>query len=185
MKGFSCGIGLWYFYSVKLFFRLAHWPNGMFAVASGFLPVPALKGRRMNADGQAPHILVINDSPEILALKREIFEDEGFRVTTWDTSEAELDKIIQIAPDLIILDYSSETESGLLQQLSTDPRTERIPLVLCTGARRQVEEMKPDLDAMGVAVVYKPFDIEDLVQTVREGLGLASESQESLPPTYE
>lgn len=125
----------------------------------------------MNVPDQSPHILVVNDSPEILALKREIFEEEGFRVTTRMGSDMNLEEITHIAPSLIILGHSSETESALLQYLTVDSPFGHIPIVLCTGAVRQVETIKPQLDAMGVAVVYKPFDIEDLVRVVREGLG--------------
>ncbi|HEU5434055.1 MAG TPA: hypothetical protein VFU81_20465, partial [Thermomicrobiales bacterium] len=47
-----------------------------------------------------------------------------------------------------------------------DPRTAGIPLVLCTGAVREVEAWRPLLDAWGVAVVFKPFDIDHLAATI-------------------
>jgi CheY-like chemotaxis protein len=36
----------------------------------------------MSADGRQPHILVINDTQEILDLIQVLLEDEGYRVTT-------------------------------------------------------------------------------------------------------
>jgi DNA-binding response OmpR family regulator len=36
----------------------------------------------MSADGRQPHILIINDTQEILDLMQELLEDEGYRVTT-------------------------------------------------------------------------------------------------------
>ena len=139
----------------------------------------------MSSDGQAPHLLAVNDSPEILMLLREIFDDEGFHVTTRINGETDLDEISEIAPGLVILDYSSETETGLLHRLTTDPRTEAIPVILCTGAVRAIEALKPELEMLDVAVVYKPFDIEHLVRVVRERLGLGTESEESHPPAIE
>ncbi|HEV2073172.1 MAG TPA: response regulator [Thermomicrobiales bacterium] len=136
----------------------------------------------MKLDGQQPHILVVNDSPEILALKREIFEEEGFQVSTRINRDVDLDEIVRIGPNLVILDYSDEAESALLGQLRGDPRTASIPIVLCTGAIRKVEEIRPQIEAMGVRVVYKPFDIEDLVGVVREALDMDSERQETPPP---
>lgn len=136
----------------------------------------------MNSDGQSPHILVINDSREILALKREILEDEGFRVTTRITGEIHLDEIAHIEPSLVIFDYTSEIESNLLQHLTVDSSLSLIPIVLCTGAVREVTAIRPRLDAMGIAVVFKPFDIDHLVSVVRQRLGLASDREESLPP---
>ena len=41
-----------------------------------------LKDAAMSADGRQPHILVINDTQEILDLMQELLEDEGYRVTT-------------------------------------------------------------------------------------------------------
>jgi two-component system response regulator VicR len=144
--------------------------------------IHAAKGRAMKLDGQQPHILVVNDSPEILALKREIFEEEGFQVSTRINRDVDLDEIIRIGPNLVILDYSNEAESALLGQLRTHPRTASIPIVLCTGAIREIEEIRPQIEAMGVGVVYKPFDIEDLVGVVREALDMGPERQEIPPP---
>lgn len=139
----------------------------------------------MHPDGRSPHILVVNDSPEVLDLKREIFEDEGFRLTTRITHDTDLEEVVSLAPDLVIIDYSSEGESALLHQVTTNSRTAQIPVVLCTGAVRQVEAIKPELDARGVAVVYKPFDIDYLVRVVRDQLGLGVASDESVPPRAE
>lgn len=139
----------------------------------------------MNLDGQQPHILAVNDAPEILALLREIFEEEAFRVSTRFNGDINLDEITQLAPDLIILDYSSEAESNLLHHLTVDSPLGHVPIVLCTGARRQVEVVKPELDALRVAVIYKPFDIDVIVRVVRDALGLDSHPEELLPPQSE
>lgn len=135
----------------------------------------------MNFDGPPPHILAVSDSPDILALKREIFEEEGFQVTTWLHEQMSAEAMARIAPDLAILDYSSLAKSAFREHVATDPHTKRTPIVLCTGARREVEAMRSELDAMGVEVIHKPFDIEELVRVVREGLGLESDSNTSPP----
>lgn len=139
----------------------------------------------MNLDGQLRHILVVNDAPEILALMREIFEEEAFRVSTRINGDISLDEITRIAPDLIILDYNSGAESNLLHLLTADSPLDHVPIVLCTGARREVEIVKPELDTLRVAVVYKPFDIDVIVRVVREALGLDSYPEEYLPPKSE
>lgn len=139
----------------------------------------------MHLDGQAPHILAVNDALEILILFREIFEEEGFRVTTRIADDTHIEEIVQIAPDLIILNYRSEAELSLWQRLTTDHRTQSVPIVLCTGAVREIEAIKPELGVKGIAVIYKPFEIEHLVRVVRERLGLGFDAQESLPPRHE
>lgn len=44
-----------------------------------------------------------------------------------------------------------------------DRATRDIPVIVCTGAVRQVEEMQPHLAEMKVAVVLEPFDIDQLL----------------------
>ena len=127
----------------------------------------------MNADGQQPHILCINHSPEILALMKDLLEDEGFRVTTHSRLEKDLDTITQLAPDVIIIDYmwtSSDDEWVFLTMLTMSPRTRHIPLILCTAAVQQAKDLQEHLFEMGIRVVLKPFDIEHLVRVVHEAL---------------
>lgn len=140
----------------------------------------------MYADGTQPHILAVNDSPELLDLFRELFEEEGFRITTWSERDTKFDDIVQLAPDLIILDYSIGVEGVLLLQLSESSHTGHIPIVLCTGVvRSEVDAMWELLNTMGVTVVFKPFDIDHIQRVVRDALGLTLAFDESLPSSVE
>jgi CheY-like chemotaxis protein len=55
--------------------------------------------------------------------------------------------------------------------LRMDPATVDIPIVLCTGAVREVKALEEHLVAMGVTVILKPFNIDQLVDAIRERLG--------------
>jgi CheY-like chemotaxis protein len=55
----------------------------------------------MAADGRQPHILVINDTQEILDLMTEILEEEGYRVTT-SLAILNLHRVKTLAPDIIV-----------------------------------------------------------------------------------
>lgn len=61
---------------------------------------------------------------------------------------------------------SDDSGWALLQMLKMEPRTQAIPVVLCTGAVRQVEALRPHLDQTGVRVIIKPFNIADLLRAV-------------------
>ena len=120
------------------------------------------------------HILAINNEPDMLRLFAKLLEDAGYRVTTRRYAERGVDAIAEIAPDLIVLDYMwpSEDEGWtLLQMLKASPKTAKIPIVLCTGAKRQVDELAGRLVEMHIAVVLKPFEIDELLVKVAEGLG--------------
>lgn len=118
------------------------------------------------------HILVINDSPDILNLFTELLTDEGYRVTT-DTFTVEMsilyDHITQIRPDLIILDMIIGREDlgwQLTQLLKMSPKTKGIPLILCTGAVKQVEELATHLNNLAIGVVIKPFELDRLLEVI-------------------
>ena len=114
-------------------------------------------------------ILVVNDSPEILDLIRDILEDEGYEVVLHSYASRDLAEIKQARPQLIVLDFIIGGEDHgwqLLQKLKLDRETEAIPIVVCTAAVGLVRELEGHLRAKGIAVVLKPFDIDDLLRQV-------------------
>jgi two-component system, OmpR family, response regulator VicR len=132
-----------------------------------------LKDAAMSADGRQPHILVINDTQEILDLLQELLEEEGYRVTT-SLALLDIAKVRAISPDIIVQDLLFEGTQELgwkfLTLVRLDPQLARIPLVLCTAAVRTVRdpEMAEQLDRQGIRVVLKPFTIEDLLTTLND-----------------
>src|SRR5215207_6202875 len=129
----------------------------------------------MAADGRQPHILVINDTQEIIDLMRELLEDEGYRVTT-ALELLNLDKIKALAPDIIVQDllFEGSQDKGwkFLHLSQLDPVVARIPFVLCTAAVQTVKDpdMAAQLERLGVRVVLKPFDLELLLGALAEAL---------------
>jgi CheY-like chemotaxis protein len=137
-------------------------------------PSTGTSSRVPAADGRQHHILAINNDPAVLGLFRELLEDVGFRVSLQNYVDRDLAQIKRLAPDLIVLDYMWATEDAswsLLQMLRMDPATTRIPIILCTGAVREVEALAEHLLAMNVAVVLKPFNIDHLVDAIGYQLG--------------
>src|SRR6185312_2407818 len=75
--------------------------------------------------------------------------------------------------DLIILDYVFGTEKlgwQMLQMLKMYAPTARIPIIICTAAIREVRDIEPDLLARGIRVVPKPFDLDELLGSVKSAL---------------
>ena len=115
------------------------------------------------------HILAGDDSPAILDLLREILEGEGYRVSL-SADPLDLDRVKQAEPDLVILDHMLEEGEGsgwqLVQQLRGDPETADLPIVVCTGAVHRVRQNEGLLADLGIGVVFKPFDIDNLLAAV-------------------
>jgi CheY-like chemotaxis protein len=129
----------------------------------------------MTADDRQLHVLIINDTQEILSLMQELLEDEGYRVTSW-LALLDIEKVKALAPDVVVQDllFEGMQETGwkFLQLMRLDPELARIPLILCTAAVRTVKEpeMAEQLDRLGVSVVLKPFLIEDLLSAISGAL---------------
>ena len=119
------------------------------------------------------HILALNDSDEVLKVFRLLLEEEGYRVTTQKYMLKDMDAIHADPPDLIILDYMWAGDDGgwsMLQMLRMDRLTARTPIVLCTGAKREITELGDRLTEQNVRVVLKPFDIDELLGVITTAL---------------
>lgn len=131
----------------------------------------------MGRNGEPKHILVINDTKEILDAFREILGDEGYRVSldnfsALDAAEKVAD-VKRLEPDAIILDFMFGHEPlgwQFLQLLKMTRETANIPIVVCTAAVRQAEEQEAHLRALGVELVLKPFDIDHIILAVQRAL---------------
>ncbi|MDQ3411249.1 MAG: response regulator [Chloroflexota bacterium] len=126
------------------------------------------------------HILAGDDSPEILALLRDILEGEGYRVTM--TPEAlSLAGIKRARPDLVILNHMLEEGPGsgweLLRDLRQDADLGELPVVVCTGAVQRVRDNAGELERLGAQVVLKPFAIDDLLAAIRHFWPAAERAQ--------
>lgn len=122
---------------------------------------------------EQPHILVVNDTQEILDLFREILEDDGYRVSLSAFAIHNLEPIIEMAPDLVILDFlmgGEELGWQLLQKMKMDRRTADIPVIVCTAALSLVRELEAHLRSKNVGIVLKPFDIDDLLAEVHKSI---------------
>ena len=119
-------------------------------------------------------VLVVNDTQEILELFQDILEPMGFEVVLMSYAPRELDRIREVEPDLIILDFLMGDREmlgwQLLQKLKMDRRTDSIPIVVCTAAVRAVNEQQGYLTEQGVLVVLKPFNVDQLEEAVRSAL---------------
>ena len=127
---------------------------------------------KKNAHASGKHVLVVNDTEEILDLYRAILEDLGHRVTAWSFSPDDLAKVTEIQPDLVILDLlmgPTELQGwALLQKMRMSPDTEDIPVIVCSAATNWVREQEGWLAANAVKVVLKPFKVNDLERAVGE-----------------
>lgn len=136
-----------------------------------------------DAQPTGKHVLVVNDTEEILDLYRAILEGLGHKVTAWSFSPDDLSKVTEIQPDLVILDLlmgPTELQGwALLQKMRMSPATEDIPVIVCSAATNWVREQEGWLAANAVKVVLKPFKVNDLERAVGEAFALTEVTRSS------
>jgi two-component system KDP operon response regulator KdpE len=128
----------------------------------------------------APHILVIDDEPQILRAMRTILTEKQFKVTTASRGEEGLARAAANEPDLIILDLGLPDMDGVevCRRLREWTQTPIIILSVRDSERDKVSALDRGADDY----LTKPFGIEELLARVRVALRHAS-SRKSLQGT--
>ena len=116
-------------------------------------------------------VLVIDDDPDVaetLGLRLESF---GYEMISASNGAEGLERAKELKPDLIFLDFSVGSESGLdiLKQLKrkTSSQIHDIPVLMLTGHE---EKEQSCLDAGAAGYITKPFDPFQLKETLSKFL---------------
>ena len=128
----------------------------------------------------ASRILVIDDDQSLLDLYRLLLEEEGHEVRLSLIAFEEVSDIEQVQPDLIILDAKVGSEYKgllLLQKLKMYRPTQAIPVLLCTAGMDVISQQEQLLREKGIPILYKPFEIEELLQIVQHLLNASSTTE--------
>ena len=123
----------------------------------------------------AKHVLVVDDTEEIIELFRDIVEGMGLRISATTFAPEDLEAVKKIGPDLVIMDLLIGGESAgwqLLQKMKMSRETDAIPVIVCTAAIGSIREQEGWLTSKGVKIVLKPFNIEDIELAIRKALAL-------------
>jgi DNA-binding response OmpR family regulator len=118
-------------------------------------------------------ILVADDEVSIADLLAQSLTEEGYEVQKNVQSLRFYDAVREYQPDLILLDllmpYLEGEDELRLMQLSPD--TAGIPVIVVT-AKPDVARDEQTLRQLGVRhIVRKPFDLNQLIQLVRQTIG--------------
>jgi len=135
--------------------------------------------------GAGKRVLIANDTQEILELFKDILEEMGFEVVLVSFAPRELDQVREAKPDIIVLDliFGGRELAGwqLLQKIRMDRALERIPVILCSAAVRDVSEQQGYLTEQWVLIVLKPFTVSQLEEAVLEAVAMVDEK--AAPPS--
>jgi len=117
----------------------------------------------------AKKILVVDDQFGIRILLNEIFKKEGYVTYQAANGEQALSLVKEKQPDLIILDMKIPGMDGIeiLKRLKDDALKARVIIMTAYGELDMIQEAM----ALGAITYFsKPFDIDELLVTVKEHL---------------
>jgi two-component system, sensor histidine kinase and response regulator len=105
-------------------------------------------------------ILVAEDDAALAAILHALFDEEGYAVHSVSDGTSALRQVERAPPDLVISDISMPGIDGVRLSEELRRRGVLIPIVLVSAVVKSVR-------LPGVTFIAKPFDLDDLVGTVR------------------
>jgi len=122
-------------------------------------------------------VLVVDDEPEIRALLTDLLKDDGYKVRTANTGAEALESVAKDLPDLVMMDVKLPDQDGLgvLKTLRREHgELEVIVMTAFGGSSTAIKAMEHG----AYDYVTKPFEIEDLLATLKRVFEHADMSSE-------
>jgi len=123
-------------------------------------------------------VLVVDDDPEIRRTLGLILEDDGYSVIAASAGSPALDLYSRFHPDAVLLDVEMPGVNGVetlrwLRQMDPDAH-----VAMLTGSCRR-QDINASIEAGARDFVLKPFDIDQVLNTVARLLPAASHGRVS------
>jgi len=121
---------------------------------------------------RSPHVVIVDDDPEIRGIVRDVLERDGYRVSTVGDGEALLAMLRGHHPDLIVLDLMLPGIQGL-EVLRRVQERGRVPTIVLSGKGSETDRVV-GLEMGADDYLTKPFSQRELLARVRAVLRRAS-----------
>ena len=119
-------------------------------------------------------IVIVNDDIDFLSAMEHLLEEfGGYDSLIIHEGKSAFKQIKKEQPALIILDIRMDspiTGWKILDLLTLDPTTSTIPVIICTASTKLPDGKEEWLKEHGVALLPKPFDVNDLIAMVEKSL---------------
>lgn len=121
-----------------------------------------------------PIILIVDDSPTVRKIVQLTLQRDGMNVIAANDGLGALAAVSDYLPDLILLDINLPHMDGyhICQIIRKNPDFRETPIIMLSGRDGLFDKMRGRLVGSS-EYLTKPFDSNDLVQTVRRHLATA------------
>ena len=113
-------------------------------------------------------VLIVEDENSLLELLKFNFTKDGFKVDTAIDGETALEKILNKAPDLLVLDWMLPKLSGieLCRRIRKNKEIKNLPIIMLT-ARGEEDDRLRGLETGADDYITKPFSVNELMARVK------------------
>lgn len=115
-------------------------------------------------------ILIVDDDPEISGLLQMSLETLGHTIKVCDNGRDVIDALKEFKPELMILDVMLPGIDGysLATAISEDPQLSKLPIIVLS-ALEPSRSLFVKFNQV-VAFLTKPFNTDDLLEAIKNGL---------------
>jgi len=116
-----------------------------------------------------PRVLVVEDQPDIAELILIHLRHAGFDATTAENGALAQQKLDEVLPDLILLDWmlpGGQSGLDLARKWRGAPRTKNVPIIILTARGEEADKIA-GLDSGGDDYITKPFSPAELMARIR------------------
>jgi DNA-binding response OmpR family regulator len=134
------------------------------------------EGMETHGQGLRKHVFAINGSPDFLNLIRDLFQEEGYNVTTTNYVPTSFEQIEMAHPDALIVDVVVGQQAGwdLLEQLHASAATAGTPVLVVSTDPRLLARAQEQAGQYGThRYLEKPFAVDALLTNIQEMIGAA------------
>ncbi len=121
-------------------------------------------------------LLIVDDESSNSEPLEALLQENGYRVFTAVNGQDGLDRMDEVAPELVILDFMMPVMNGgeLGRRLRANQATRRIPILMNSGTSEAT--VRADFSGYD-AFLRKPFKIDELLSMVRDLLAASAKNQ--------
>jgi twitching motility two-component system response regulator PilG len=112
-------------------------------------------------------VMIVDDSPTIRKILGLTLERAGYKVVAEPDGESAIERLIQVVPDLILLDIAMPKIDGyeVCKRIKGDPRTKHVPVVMLSGKGALFDKVKGHM-AGATEYLTKPFETPAVLAVV-------------------
>ena len=130
-----------------------------------------------------PLVLIVEDEPDILLILRINLEAAGFDTALAADGLTAIRRIDAERPDVVLLDMMLPVMDGWTVMADLRGRPDPPPVVVCS-AKRGGRDVARASELGASAYVTKPFDTDDVIETIRRTLAQQEGAADPAPEPF-